>query len=166
MLAIGEKVVYPTQGPCLIDSIIERVIAGKQTHFYRLLLLDDAGGELLIPTSKAQEIGLRLLLCPTQIPKLLRHLKKRVKAAETWKQRATDNSKLLASGSAFDLAEIVGSLTDLKDRKGLSPGEIRTLEKARRLLICEIAEATGKTKEEAEEQMDSVLKAGSRRNGL
>jgi RNA polymerase-interacting CarD/CdnL/TRCF family regulator len=164
ILAIGAKVVYPNQGPCRIESVIERVISGKLTLFYRLALLDNAGGEMLVPSDKIQSIGIRRLISKTEISKILSHLKKRVKAAETWKQRAADNLRLLTSGSPFDLAEVIGSLTDLREQKKLSPAETRTLERARRLLICEIAEATGKTKEAAEEQVDSVLR--ERRSSL
>lgn len=159
ILSVGRKVVYPTQGPCHIDSLTERVIDGETKLFYRLALLDDGGGELLIPEEKAHTIGIRQLLSKSEIPKLLRHLKKTFKTADTWKQRATDHLELLKTGSAFDLAEIVGSLTELRKRKGLSPAELRTLEKARRLLACEIAEVLGETKREAEEQLDNVLEA-------
>lgn len=158
LMVVGEKVVYPSQGPCRIDCMVERVADGKSTLFYRLALLDDAGGELLVPADKVQAIGVRLLLDRSEIPKLLRRLKKAAKAATNWKQRALDNSKLLTSGSAFDLAEVVGSLTELKEVKGLSPAETRTLEKARRLLVCEIAEVMGETRRAAEQQLDSALK--------
>ena len=39
----------------------------------------------------------------------------------------------------------------------LSPGEVRILEKARRLLVSEISEVTGETRIAAEEQIDKVL---------
>jgi CarD family transcriptional regulator, regulator of rRNA transcription len=158
MLTIGEKVVYPNQGPCLIDCLIERVVNGEVTLFYRLALLDEAGGELFIPADKAQTIGIRLLLDRSEIPKLLRHLRKSTKSDKNWKQRALDNLKLLTSGSAFDLAEVIASLSELRERKGLSPAELRTLEKARRLLVCEMAEVLGKTKSAAEQQLDDTLK--------
>jgi len=158
-MIVGKKVVYPSQGPCRIECVVEKVADGKPILFYRLALLDDTGGELLVPADKAQAIGIRLLLDRADIPKLLRHLKKGAKAATNWKQRAIDNLKLITSGSAFDLAEVIESLTDLKDGKGLSPAETRTLEKARRLLVCEIAEVTGETRSAAEQQLDSALKS-------
>jgi RNA polymerase-interacting CarD/CdnL/TRCF family regulator len=139
--------------------LTERIIDGQPRRFYRLALLDDGGGELLIPEEKAHKVGIRQLLNRSEIPKLLRHLKKTFKIADTWKQRATDHLELLKSGSAFDLAEIVGSLTELRTRKGLSPAELRTLEKARRLLACEIAEVMGETRREAEQQLDNILEA-------
>jgi RNA polymerase-interacting CarD/CdnL/TRCF family regulator len=71
-----------------------------------------------------------------------------------------DNIKLLASGSAFDLAKVVESLTALNATKALSPRDRQTLDRARRILICEISEVMGETKSAAEEQVDKALELG------
>jgi RNA polymerase-interacting CarD/CdnL/TRCF family regulator len=65
--------------------------------------------------------------------------------------------KLLTSGSAFDLAEVVESLTELNEAKILSPRDRQMLDRARRILICEISEVTETTKGAAEEQVDHAL---------
>ena len=64
----------------------------------------------------------------------------------------------MTSGSAFDLAEVVESLTELSTRKSLSFRESWTLERAKRLLVCEISEVTGETKSAAEEKVEQALK--------
>ena len=159
ILTSGNKVVYPSQGPCLIGPVVNKVIDGKQINFYQLALLDDSGGELLVPVDKAQTIGIRPLLNRSDIPKVLGLLKEPPGADKDWQQRANDNFKLLTSGSAFDLAEVVKSLTKLSEKKALSYRESQTLEKARKLLIGEISEVMGETKRAAEEQIDEALKA-------
>ena len=159
ILTSGNKVIYPSQGPCLIGPVIKKVIDGRPISFYQLALLDDSGGELFVPVEKAQTIGIRPLLNRSDIPKLLGLLTKPAGAAKDWKRRADDNFKLLTSGSAFDLAEIVNSLTRLCEKKALSYRESQTLEKARKLLIGEIAEVMGETKSAAEEKIDEALKA-------
>jgi CarD family transcriptional regulator len=158
-LAVGEKVIYPSQGPCRIRRIDRRVIDGAPVTFYHLDILGDAGGELYVPLDKAQTIGVRLLMDKSEIPKLLRRLKKTTRSAEGWKQRAIDNLKLFTSGSAYDLAEVVESLTELSDTKTLTVGEARTLDKAIKLLVGEIAEVTGETRVAAQEQVYEALKA-------
>ena len=160
ILSVGKKVVYPSQGPCRIDRIVKKEINGKAVMLYQLALLDDSGSELFIPVDKTPSLGIRMLLQKSEVAKVMACLKKGGASADSWKQRAIDKSKLLASGSAFDLAEIVCSLTELKRRKGLSAAEIRTLEKARRLLVCEIAEVTGQTKTITEEQVEKALDVG------
>jgi CarD family transcriptional regulator, regulator of rRNA transcription len=159
ILTSGKKVVYPSQGPCLIGSVIKIDVDGRPVRFYQLALLDDSGGELFVPVDKAQTIGIRPLLNKSDIPKLLGMLTKPAIEARDWKQRATDNFKLLASGSAFDLAEVVKSLTRLGEKKALSFRESQTLEKARKLLVYEISEVMGETKSAAEEQIDQALNA-------
>ncbi len=162
ILTSGNKVIYPSQGPCLIGPVIRRVIDGRPISFYQLALLDDSGGELFVPVDKVQTIGIRPLLNRSDIPKVLDLLKGPSGADKDWRQRADDNFKLLSSGSAFDLAVVVKSLTKLGEKRELSFRESQTLEKARKLLIGEISEVMGETKSAAEEQIDEALK--SRKN--
>jgi CarD family transcriptional regulator, regulator of rRNA transcription len=159
ILTSGNKVIYPSQGPCLIGPVIKKVIDGRPISFYQLALLDDSGGELFVPVDKVQTIGIRPLLNRSDIPKVLDVLKEPSGADKDWRQRADDNFKLLASGSAFDLAVIVKSLTKLGEKRELSFRESQTLEKARKLLIGEISEVMGETKSAAEEQIYEALKA-------
>ena len=159
-LEAGSKVIYPGQGPCQISRILKRVVDGRLLTFYHLIVLDESRCELLIPVEKAREIGVRLLIEKSEIPKLLAHLKVGARSVDNWKQRTHDNAKLFTSGSPFDLAEIVGSLTELSDLRTLTLGDSGTLRKARRLLISEISEVTGVTSMMAEEQLDQALRRG------
>jgi CarD family transcriptional regulator, regulator of rRNA transcription len=127
--------------------------------FYQLLVLNNGGGKMLIPVDNVQTVGIRPLLKKTEIPKLLERLRQPAQAADDRKQRARDNLKLLVSGSAFDLVEIVESLTELNETKTLSFGEHRTLDRAKALLVYEVSEVMGKTEEEAVQQIDQSLKA-------
>jgi CarD family transcriptional regulator len=158
-LTVGNKASYPGQGPCLICSVVTKTVDSSVMMFYQMTVLDDSGGELFVPVDKARAIGVRLLMKKSEIPPLLTHLKRRTKAADNWKQRASDNLKLLTSGSPFDLAEVVASLTELSDTRTLTLGESGTLSKARRLLICEISEVMAETKTAAELQLDQALTA-------
>ena len=158
MLAVGNKVNYPCHGPCVISSITERTVGDKSMTFYQLLVLNEGGLKLFIPVEKLRTVGLRPLLSKTDIPKLLEQLKQRSHSVVDRKQRVRDNLKLLASGSPFDLAEIVESLNQLLETSALSFGERGTLDRAKRLLVCEISEVLGQTKEEAEEQIDRALR--------
>lgn len=157
MLKLGNKVVYPYQGPCRIGAVVKKVIGGRPTSFYHLAILDGSGGELFIPVDKIGGLGIRQLMARSEIPKLLSLLRKPAAAPTNWKQRAIDNFKLLTSGSAFDLAEVVESLTELNEARVLSPRDRQALDRARRILICEISEVTGETIDAAEEQVDQAL---------
>jgi CarD family transcriptional regulator len=162
MLKFGSKVVYPYQGPCLIGGVVKRVIGGQPTSFYHLALLDGSGGELFLPVDKISGLGIRQLMTKSEIPKLLGLLKKSAATTTNWKQRAIDNFKLLTSGSIFDLAEVVESLTELNETRLLSPRDRQMLDRARRILLCEISEVTGETKDAAEEEVDRALNVRKR----
>jgi CarD family transcriptional regulator, regulator of rRNA transcription len=159
MLSVGNKVVYPNQGPCLIGAVVNKVIGGRPTSFYRLVIMDDSGDTLFVPLDKITTLGIRQLMAKSEIPRLLSHLKKGAVTEKNWKQRALDNAKLLSSGSAFDLAEVVESLTELSATRALLPRDRQILERAKKILICEISEVMGETRSAAEEQVDEALKS-------
>jgi CarD family transcriptional regulator len=156
-LSVGEKIIFPSHGPCLIGAVVDKLVGGMSTSFYRLAPLENISGELFVPVDKMKALGIRQLMNRSEIPKLLGHLKCETVKAKNWKQRAIDNTRLLASGSAFDLAEIVESLTELNETKTLAPHDRQTLERAKKLLICEIAEVLGENKSAAEERIDKAL---------
>lgn len=166
MLTVGAKVVYPSRGPCLIGAVVKKVVGGQTMKFYPLALLDDSKGELFVPVENLANLHLRALLDRSEIPRLLHRLEKitattkNLDTAKNWRQRNTDNAKLLNSGSAFDLATIVESLTSLSEAKSLSPYDREIMARARRLLVCEISEVTGESKSAVEEQITEALHLG------
>jgi RNA polymerase-interacting CarD/CdnL/TRCF family regulator len=86
ILTVGSTVVYPCQGPCLVDA----VVAGEPRSFYHLVALYDSGGELFVPVDKVQAIGIRLLAQSSDLPNLQGHLMKTTRVAKDWKPRAND----------------------------------------------------------------------------
>src|SRR5205085_12384312 len=155
----GNKVFYPSHGLCTIGPVVKKELNGKTIPFYHLSVLDD-GGDLFVPVDKIASVGMRSLLKQSEIPEIMDQLKvKSVPvAARHYSQRALLNAQLLTSGAALDLAEIVASLTEFSGTKSLSFGQKRTLDRAERLLVCEISEVTGETKQEVEEQIAQALK--------
>jgi CarD family transcriptional regulator len=156
-LIVGRKAIYPSQGLCIIGPVVEKEVAGRLSKFYRLALLDERGGELFVPIEKVGASGLRLLLKRPEVPELLDRLKQTRTTTKDWKQRTNDNLNRLASGSAFALAEIVGSLTELSGTKELSLREEWMLNKAKVLLICEISEVMKEPRSTVELQVDHAL---------
>ena len=170
-LTVGDKVVYPGRGPCLIGGIVQKIVCGMSTRFWRLALLDDSGAELFVPIDNIRGVHTRPLLDRSQIPELLGNLKPRARVttnrptAKSWRERELNNAKLFGSGSIFDLAELVGSLTQLSGTKTLTPQERESLYRARKLMICEIAEVMDESKSAAEARIDTVLEPGKNKTG-
>lgn len=165
-LEVGSKAVYPGQGPCLVSRVVKKTVGDTVSMFYQLVILDDSCVELFVPVDKAQEIGIRSLLKRSEIPKLLDRLRNGAAAmtepskrgVSESRQRAIHHARLLSSGSAFDLAEIIESLTELSQTKSLTPKESQVLERAIRLLVFEISEVMGGTRSEIEQQVQEAMR--------
>jgi len=57
----------------------------------------------------------------------------------------------------MDLVEVVESLTDLNEARALGSQDRQNLERAKRLLVCEIAEVSGDTRSAVTERIDIAL---------
>lgn len=158
-LASGSRIVYPSQGPCVIKAIVQKTIAERSMAFYQLVVLNDGGGELFIPVEKVEMVGIRRLLNRSEIPELMDGLSQPTATADNYRARSLHISKLFASGSACDLVEIVASLTQLHRSKSLSFVEHKTLERAKGLLACEIAEVMEVTRDVALGHVEAALAA-------
>lgn len=160
---IDNKVVYPKYGPCSVGAIVTKEYGGQQIRFYPLTVLDDSGDVLFVPVDKMDSLGIRPLIDASGAATLLQRLSLdlesgRLSAADLdWKRRAADNAVLLASGTARDLATLVGSLARLNDKKTLSLRDRQVFDKARKHLICEIAEALGEPRMSAQLHLDAAL---------
>lgn len=161
-LVVGQSVVYPNRGPCRVGAVIKKYIGGRPESFYPLVLLDDSGEVVFVPVTKVASVGLRRLLNKLEVAQLLKLLSdpiaKNKPAIErkNWQQRSSDQLHLLASGSAFDLATLVKSLSEADKIKKLAPRDREVLDKARKQLICEIAEVTGTAKSAVAEQINAI----------
>lgn len=156
-LTSGNKVVYPCQGPCLIDRTIVRLIDGDPKSFYHLVVLSGHGGELFVPVEKIQTIGVRPLLERSEIPAILEQLGQSGQTIQGWRTRAGAIMSLFKTGSAIDIAEIIRSLTDLRQKKELSTRESWTLDRAKSLLVCEISQVLDEPISEAQARVDKAL---------
>src|SRR5262249_11033510 len=159
-LSEGCKVSYPLQGPCLIGPVVSKVIGGERVKFHHLIPLGDGGAEFFVPFGRAPIAGVRRLLNKSEIPEGLDRLAQPPRAGASERLRAQDHLRLVASGTALDLADVIALLTDIGSINRFHGGTL--LEKARRLLAREIAEVMGESESAAEASIDDALAAGGR----
>ncbi len=76
-----------------------------------------------------------------------------------WNRRQRRYNELISSGAPRDLAALAGELGAVQANKPLSFGELRILEKARRLLVDEIAVALGLAQEVIDERFETKMAA-------
>lgn len=155
---IGEKVVYPNQGIGVVESIQPRGTPDGQLDGYELRMVSNES-KVWIPLTAASEIGVRAVIDPGDADKVIDTLGEGdVDVQNNWKGRFQENSDRMRTGSVFEVAEVLKGLTCLSHRKALSFREKRMLERARFLIVSEVAEACGESEAAVEERVETALK--------
>ena len=147
-LQVGQKVVYPGQGVCVVDAIRKRDIGGNLIKVYRLRVLSD-DSMIIVPTDNAESIGVRPLITPKECKCLIDMLSDDFEGvSDNWKTRSRGFMDKLQSGDIFATADVLKQLTYLSYEKRLSFREQTLLEKAKFLIVSEITNADHKDDEE------------------
>jgi len=140
-LSIGQKVAYPGQGVCLVESIERRVVGGNLVPCYLLRVVGD-NSHILVPAANAEAVGIRMVISPNQCRKLIRRLSDDFEdVSSDWKTRSRQFTEKLQSGDVFEAADVLKKLTYLSYGKKLSFREQTLLEKAKHLILSEITNA-------------------------
>jgi CarD family transcriptional regulator len=136
---IGDKVVYPNHGVGIIEQINSRTIGSTVQRFY-LLKLPASSLKVEIPFHNAGSVGMRPVVRNGEVQKIVDYLStgECINAAD-WKDRFKENSERMRTGSLTDVAMVLKSLLILAQEKSLSFREKKMLERARFLLVSEIA---------------------------
>ena len=155
---VGDKAVYPTQGVAEVIGIEEKEISGNSVRFYSLKLLD-SGLRILVPTDKAEQVGLREVVGERQIREVFEVLRERDIPVDkqTWNRRYRGFMDKLKTGSLYEVAEVYRDLSRLKMSKPLSFGERKMLDAAKSLLLKELSVARKTTEGKLEGEIEQIL---------
>jgi CarD family transcriptional regulator len=157
MYRTGTKVVYPTHGVGWIEAIEKKEVAGGLEPFYVVRIIGN-GMTILVPTKNAKRVGLREVIEPSEIPKVLAVLKKTdLEISSNWNRRFKDNLERIRTGSLFEVALVLRKLVLLQKERSLSFGEKTMLENVRRLIISEISHASGLDQERARALVEQAV---------
>lgn len=157
---VGDKAVYPAKGVAEVISIEEKDIAGNRMQFYVLRLLDTEH-KIMVPVANASNIGLRPPISEREITDIFEILKEQTIAFDnqTWNRRYRGFMDKIKTGSVYDVAEVLRDLYRLKAEKSLSFGERQMLEKARSLIVKEIAVARRRSEEKVVAEIEAIFDA-------
>ena len=159
---VGDKVVYPNHGVGVIEDVQDKTIGGIDSSFYRLRILS-TDSTVMIPVGNTSTVGLRKVLTKRQTTRVMKVLKNgEVATYDDWKGRFQANSEKMRTGDILAVTEVMKSLTILNEVKPLSYRERKMLDRARFLLISELAEAGGKEPEKVEQQIDDALEESTK----
>jgi CarD family transcriptional regulator len=136
---IGDKVVYPNHGVGVIEQISSRSIGTTIEKFY-LLNIKSSSLKVMVPCNNVGSVGIRRVVRNGEVQKILDFLSiaEDLTTAD-WKDRFKENSDRMRTGSLFEVASVLKSLIALHQAKPLSFREKKMLERARYLLVSELA---------------------------
>ena len=143
MYRVGTKVVYPTHGVGLVEAIEKKEVSGRRQSFYILRILG-SGMTIMVPTKNALRVGLREVIEPSEIPKVMAILRQNdLIISPNWNRRFKDNLERIKTGSLYEVALVLRKLVLLQKERNLSFGEKKMLENVRGLIVSEISHASG-----------------------
>ena len=153
---IGDKVVYPNHGVGVVEQISYGVLNGRTERYFMIRIIS-SGLRVMVPSSNALAVGLRSVIRSNDTTKVLGFLEKgKLNSHHDWKHRFKENSERMRTGSLLEVAVVLKSLVSLSRSKPLSFREKKMLERAKYLLVSEMATARNMTSETAE---DLVVKS-------
>ena len=157
LFEIGDKVVYPNHGIGVVESIQSRATPiGRVSEYHIRILANDS--RVFIPQGSADGVGLRRMITGSDVRKILAMLADgTIDQHPNWKGRFKENSDKMRTGSLYEVATVLKGLTFVSRKKALSFREKRMLERAKFLVVSEIAEVEGKLASAVEEKVDKAL---------
>jgi len=155
---VGEKVVYPAHGVGVIEEVESRKHSGTEIQFYTLRIID-TDMKIMIPTAKADAVGLRRVIGKEMVSKVYKVLReKRVRVDQaTWNRRYREYTEKIKTGSVLEIAAVLRDLFMLKGDKELSFGERKMLDTARNLLVKELAIAKAHSEDKIMEELRTIF---------
>jgi CarD family transcriptional regulator len=153
---IGDKVVYPNHGVGIIEQINFGVLSGRTEKYY-MLKIYASGLKVMVPATNAISVGLRPVIRNGETLKVLGFLEKgKPNSHHDWKHRFKENSERMRTGALIEVAAVLKSLVSLSRTKPLSFREKKMLERAKFLLVSELATARNTSPETME---DALIKS-------
>jgi CarD family transcriptional regulator, regulator of rRNA transcription len=154
---IGEKVVYPNQGVGTIENISSRSFGTVSERFY-LLRFGFNSMTVMVPFSNVGNVGLRPVTKDREVARILSFLAHGAcRSSADWKVRYKENLDKMQSGSLYKVAEVLKALLLVQTEKQLSFREKKMLERARHMLMSEVAIARGIAEAQAEGLLERAL---------
>jgi CarD family transcriptional regulator len=154
---VGDKVIYPNHGLGVVERIEDKTILGTTCGFYHLRIVANET-IVLVPVSNVDGVGLRRAITDEEVERLFSLLGDgKIDNHQNWKGRFKDNSDKMRSGSIYEVADVLKSLTFLAKSKSLSFREKRMLDRAKFLIISEVSEVMRETALAIEGRVDRAL---------
>jgi CarD family transcriptional regulator len=141
----------------VVENIQESALSGFAHPCYQLRLLGN-NSRVMVPVSNSERIGLRPLTRRTELGGVFRVLEDgNVELPGDWKGRYKQNLDKMRSGRLTEIADVLKNLSWVQKQKALSFREKKMYERARYLIVSEIAQINGIPETEVEGEVDKAL---------
>lgn len=163
---IGQKVSYPNHGVCKIERITKKELNEQTAGCYSLRVL--ANNSLIhVPTGNATTIGVRPIINAVQCRELMEFLAGDFDSPPCdWKVRTREFGLKLQTGDIFETADILKKLCFLSRAKKLSFREQRMYEKAKFLVVSELAIVCSQAECHIEAKVEELLTCACENHNL
>jgi len=157
--SVGDKVVHPHHGPGWIASIERRELLDGIKRYY---VIEIPGQRLTLhmPVGKADEVGVRLAMSQSRLPRVLGMLRSRPHLLpEDYKERQEQIWAQLKTGRVMQLARVVRDLTWHRKIAHLTKTDSDYLKQGRELLAAEMALVSGDAVSDTSNLIEATMTA-------
>ena len=160
MFNIGDKVVYPMHGAGIVESIEQNEMFGESENYYIIKMPLD-GVKVMVPTNKAENLGVREIACKEVSDKVYTILQgpmEELSMDSNWNKRYNANVGKIKSGTIEEVTEVYKELSHRHMVKGLSLGEKKMLTTSKNILLSELVLSQNETHEILDSKIEELVK--------
>ncbi len=159
MFQVGDRIVYPMHGTCIIEAIEELEILGDNKVCY-ILNIPQLRMQITVPIDKASKLGMREVAEPEIVEDILSGFNlgdTDPVIFENQRYCKDVNKKKIKSGDIYKGTEVIRDLTRKGKRNKLGTDDINMLNNARQIFVSELMEVKGLSQEQAVHLLDEAL---------
>jgi CarD family transcriptional regulator len=153
MFDIGTTLFHPAHGITEVLKITSMSLYGEQKQFYVLRSVSTSS-QFFVPIENVDKVGLRPTIAEAQIEGLVARMNAPAESQDLpWRERHRRNLEKLSTGQPSLIAEVVHELSCQDREKRLPASSQRLLDRARQMLVEEIAYVTQRSHEDVERSL-------------
>lgn len=155
MYQIGDAIVHPKRGAGIIVGIVERSIGDTTVPFYKIELLSKTSTRLMIPTERADEIGLRPAIGEEQLAQVWQILASDPEDLPTHsRKRFNYLNEKIDQMDVLQVAEVIRDVLWMQEEEGgLKTRDKSVYQEAIKFLAGEVAAVKSISLAEAEREI-------------
>ena len=157
-MQVGDFIVYPGQGVGHITAIEERFIADTPCAFFNVRILETQD-QILIPVERAADCGARSLVSTDSASAVVQIFSEPPSdwTGVSWIRRSRHYGSSLMAGELQGTAEVLRDLLHMRQCGPLSFGQLKLLQRSRRMVTHELAIALERDVRELREQIENAV---------